>query len=155
MNESSPLKLDLTSDPGQLSRVRETLRGWCLAHRWPEPPIADLVLALDEALTNVIRHGYDGAGDKRILVHIREVHDPGAGEGIEIEVRDFGKQVDLDSIRGRDLDQPRPGGLGVHIIRAMMDVAEYTHADGGGMRLVMRKYKSAPERPESPKTGTS
>lgn len=155
MSEASPLELELISDAGQLSRVRGTLRDWCLAHGWPEPVIADMVLALDEALTNVIRHGYDGAGDKRILIRVREVRDPGAGEGIEIEVRDFGKQVDLDSIRGRDLNKPRPGGLGVHIIHAMMDLAEYTHADGGGMRLVMRKYKSTPEQPESPNTGTS
>jgi serine/threonine-protein kinase RsbW len=50
--------------------------------------------------------------------------------------------VDPAEICGRDLDDVRPGGLGVHLIRAMMSTADYSRAPGGGMLLVMRKYKS-------------
>ena len=152
MNDSGPLELELTSDPVMLPGARETLRRWCLERAWTEEPISEVVLAFDEALTNVIRHSYGGAPDQRILVRVQVVNEPDAGEGVEIAVRDFGRQVALDQICGRDLDEPRPGGLGVHIIRAMMDVAEYSHADGGGIRLVMRKYKVSKNRTEQPDT---
>jgi anti-sigma regulatory factor (Ser/Thr protein kinase) len=59
---------------------------------------------------------------------------------LECDVRDFGRQVDPSTIRSRSLDEVRPGGLGVHIIRSVMDEVEYSRAEGGGMRLRMLKY---------------
>ena len=63
----------------------------------------------------------------------------GEPPGIEIRIRDYGQQVDLAKIAGRDLGDIRPGGLGVHLIRAMMSSADYFHAPGGGLLLIMRK----------------
>jgi anti-sigma regulatory factor (Ser/Thr protein kinase) len=132
--------IDLTSDPCQLSVVRESVRTWISALGWGELRIADVVLAVDEALTNVMRHGYENQTDRPIRLFMRTVNDPARGVAVEIEIRDWGRQVPLDQIRGRDLDDLRPGGLGVHIIRNLMDYADYSHAEGGGMRLLMRKY---------------
>jgi len=137
---------ELTSDPRELSRARDIVRLWTRQHGWNEHQVADVVLAADEALTNVIRHGYQCEPGQRIFVHFERIDDPARGEGLELRVRDFARQVPLDQIRGRDLDQPRPGGLGVHLIKSLMDEAVYSHADGGGMLLVMRKYKSTPPR---------
>jgi len=146
------LQLELTSDPSELARVRELLGDWCQADGWDEQRRADIVLALDEALTNVIRHGYEGRPGQRIDVTVQHVRDAVRGEGLEITVRDYGRQVPIQSICGRDLRDLQPGGLGVHIIHGVMDSAEYTHAPGGGMRLVMRKYRGGaagrPARPE-------
>jgi anti-sigma regulatory factor (Ser/Thr protein kinase) len=97
---------------------------------------------VDEALTNVIRHGYDNRRDGKIFVRIVTLQNEDGDEGLEIRIRDFGKQVDLVRICGRDLADIRPGGLGVHLIRAMTNTAEYSHAEGGGMVLTMRKFKS-------------
>lgn len=132
--------IDLMSDPCQLSVVRESVRTWISGLGWGELRIADVVLAVDEALTNVMRHGYENRTDRPIQLLLRTVDDPARGVAVEIEIRDWGRQVPLDQIRGRDLDDLRPGGLGVHIIRNLMDYADYSHADGGGMRLLMRKY---------------
>jgi anti-sigma regulatory factor (Ser/Thr protein kinase) len=56
-------------------------------------------------------------------------------------VRDYGRAVDPATIRGRDLSEVRPGGLGVHIIRSIMDEVCYEPAAGGGTRLNMLKWK--------------
>ena len=142
MNGATMLELEMASDPDRLPDVRTHVRRWITLHGWSEQQAGEIVLALDEALSNVIRHGYaDHRGD-RILVRIEAVDDPEHGPGVEIRVRDFGRQVDPARIRGRDLSDVRPGGLGVHIIRAMTSSAEYRHADGGGMLLIMRKFKS-------------
>ena len=155
MTESGRLELELNSDPGVLPDAREAMGQWCRRHAWTDDLISEIVLALDEALTNVIRHGYGGSAGQRIIVKAATICDLQAGEGVEISIRDFGKQVALESICGRDLDRPRPGGLGVHIIRAMMDVAEYSHAEGGGIRLIMRKYKSSKRAAHDPDAGAT
>lgn len=141
MSRRRVLNLEVSSDPAELPRVRDTIRAWIAQHGWEEPEIADIVLAVDEALSNVIRHGYEGQPGHKIELGLRALRDPQHGPGVEIRVRDFGKQVPLEKIRGRKLDDLRPGGLGVHIIRSVMTSAEYSHASGGGMQLVMRKYQ--------------
>ncbi|RMF78463.1 MAG: ATP-binding protein [Planctomycetota bacterium] len=120
--------------------MRDRLREWLAGIGWAKHDVADVVLAVDEALTNVIRHGYQEQPDQDIHLTARTLDDATLGSGVEIVIRDFGRQVPLEKICGRDLDDLRPGGLGVHIIRNVMDYAEYSHAEGGGMRLCMRKF---------------
>jgi anti-sigma regulatory factor (Ser/Thr protein kinase) len=141
---SSPdtLLLELTSDASVLPGTRSRLSDWARGHGWDEDPAAQIVLAVDEALGNVIRHGYAGETTHKILLQAQVIQDGQIGEGVEIRVRDFGRQVNPDEIRGRDLHEVRRGGLGVHLIRHLMDFAEYSRAAGGGMLLIMRKYKA-------------
>jgi anti-sigma regulatory factor (Ser/Thr protein kinase) len=136
-----PLELELLSDTALLPGVRATLREWSVARGWTPEQAGEIALAVDEALSNVIRHGYGCDRTQRIVLSVRSICDPAEGEGVEIRIRDFGRQVDPVQICGRDLADVRPGGLGVHIIRAMMSSVEYSRAQGGGMLLVMRKFK--------------
>lgn len=100
-----------------------------------------LTLALEEALTNAIRHSYGGPCEQPIVVTMRwRVGQASAGDALEVVVRDFGKQVDPASIKGRDLDEVKPGGLGVHIIKSLMDEVEYSRGEERGMQLRMVKY---------------
>jgi anti-sigma regulatory factor (Ser/Thr protein kinase) len=96
---------------------------------------------VEEALTNIIRHSYGGPCDKPIVVKLNKI---GYGDknapALEIVIRDFGKQVDPESIKGRDLAEFRPGGVGVHIMRSVMDEIEFSPADDCGMQLRMVKY---------------
>jgi anti-sigma regulatory factor (Ser/Thr protein kinase) len=107
-----------------------------------EADIAESVtLGLEEALTNVIRHSYGGPCDKPIIVRLNRI-DYGSPNRpvLEIVVRDFGRQVDPDSIKAREPAELRAGGMGVHIMRSLMDEVEFSRADDGGMRLRMIKY---------------
>jgi anti-sigma regulatory factor (Ser/Thr protein kinase) len=141
MSVAAEFDLDLMSEPKALPKLREAFREWCTAHGWSERQVGEIVLALDEAVTNVIRHGYEGRPDGRIEIRARMAK-LGGGEGLEICVRDFGRQVDPEAICGRDLTDVRPGGLGVHIIRAMNSTVEYQRAAGGGMLLTMTKLRT-------------
>ena len=59
---------------------------------------------------------------------------------LSVIVRDYGKVADRSPIHSRDLDDIRPGGLGVHIMHECMDSVEYLPApQGGGTILVMTK----------------
>ena len=111
----------------------------CLAERlgFSEAECGRIALALDEALCNVINHGYDRRQDGTIWLRVW-VQEEGVPE-ITLVVDDRARQVDLSTIRSRDLEEIRPGGLGVHIIQQVMDDVRYEHRAGGGMRLTMIK----------------
>lgn len=98
-----------------------------------EDDIYALKLAVAEAAANVIEHGYGAE----------------TGENIELEVyledkeltfvlRDYGTQSDVSDIKSRELDDYQEGGLGVHIIRTVMDSVEYIHMEKG-TKLIMKK----------------
>jgi sigma-B regulation protein RsbU (phosphoserine phosphatase) len=93
-----------------------------------------LVLAVDEACANVIRHAYGGACESRIDLRLSQ-----AGAELRFELRDFAPCVDPATVKPRSLDECRPGGLGIHFIDALMDDWSLTPVDGGGNLLTMRK----------------
>jgi sigma-B regulation protein RsbU (phosphoserine phosphatase) len=99
-----------------------------------EAVVQDVVLAVDEACQNVIRHAYAGTvGD--IVVEARR-----EDGRIAILVRDFAQPIDPDKVKPRDLDDLRPGGLGTYLIQALMDEVDFgTPPQGGGNLLRMVK----------------
>ena len=101
-----------------------------------------MALAVDEALCNVIRHGYDSAQDRPIWVRLW----PEGERGLRIVIEDEAKQVDPATIRSRDLEEIRPGGLGVHIMHEIMDEVTFEKRDSVGMRLTL--VKRATNRPD-------
>lgn len=134
-----PFHLKITSDPDRLAEVRVEVERIGREVGFAEDVVAQMVLAVDEALTNVIRHGYED----RPGLPIELVFDPAFGSerpGLEIRIRDYGRQTDPGQICGRELDDVRPGGLGVHLIETAMDEVEYSQPDGGGMEIRLRKY---------------
>jgi anti-sigma regulatory factor (Ser/Thr protein kinase) len=137
-----PVRLTIASDPAHLPVVRAALERFCALLGLDEPTAGDVVLAVDEALTNVIKHAYHGAPDRPIEITFCQVSSSGQ-PGLEIRLRDWGEQTEPGKIRSRDLQDVRPGGLGVHIMRQCMDRIDYTHAADGGTILTMVKLAYA------------
>ncbi len=135
--------LTIRSDAGTLPVVRGAVEKMAGLQGFSDAEVAAIVLAVDEALANVIKHGYQGAPDGEICIRLEPIMAPDRS-GIQITIRDFGCQVDPAAIRSRDLKEVRPGGLGVHIIRTVMDDAQYSRLEGGGMELRMVKHVRRP-----------
>lgn len=132
-------ELCLRSDPNDLPRARQFIAEHAHAAGFDEDSREKIRLAVDEALANVIKHGYGGRQDQPIELRAGAFVDENGVRGLVVSVRDFGCQIDPSAIKSRDLDDVRPGGLGVHIMRSVMDVVEYSQADGGGMKVEMVK----------------
>ncbi len=132
------VRLEIASRPSLLAAARALVATIAQRYGFDEIQCGQISLAVDEALCNIIRHGYNCRDDGRILISLsqREAQSP----GIEIVIEDDALQVDPDTIRSRDLDDIRPGGLGVHIIREIMDEVSYTRRDRRGMRLTLVKH---------------
>jgi len=134
----TPIRLHIASTPAHLPVVRAATEKLCRLAGFDDETAGMVVLCVDEALTNIIRHAYDGAADHPIEVELAPLTDGEVG-GIEIRLRDYGKVTSPQRIRPRDLADVRPGGLGTHIIRQCMDHVDYRAADGGGTLLTLRK----------------
>jgi anti-sigma regulatory factor (Ser/Thr protein kinase) len=131
--------LAVPSSPKSLAIVRGAVERMAKLEGFDEHEVGHIVLAIDEALANVIKHSYRGAPDRPIHVRLEPALTCDGG-GLIVTVRDYGQTVDPARIKSRDLHDVRPGGLGVHIIHSVMDEVEYSCPAGGGMQLRMIKY---------------
>ena len=130
--------MSIASTSAHLPVVRSALERLCELMGFDETTRGDVVLSVDEALTNVIKHAYHGANDRPIEVTFRPLKIEG-GVAVRIEVRDWGDVVEPQEIKSRELSDVRPGGLGVHIMHSCMDEVSFAPAPGGGTILAMVK----------------
>ena len=137
--EPSSIVISIESLPAHLPVVRAAVEVMARLIGFADAVADGVVMAVDEALANVIRHAYRNQAGMPIRVTLTALADQGAQTGMEIVLEDRGECVSPESIRPRDLDDVRPGGLGTHIMDACMDRVEYTPLPQG-TRLTMVKY---------------
>jgi anti-sigma regulatory factor (Ser/Thr protein kinase) len=149
-NNEPVLRLQMFSQPRFLAAVRALIASVCDRLGFNSMQCGQISLAVDEALCNVITHGYERRPDGPVWINLWSNDTEPAG--IKIVIEDQANQVDPDSIQPRDLDDIRPGGLGVHIIREVMDEVRYERRSDSGMRLTMIKHLRPAEaaRPSAP-----
>jgi len=147
MTTRPDLRLQLVSHPRYLCAVREMIATVSRQLTFNEAQCCQIALAVDEALANVMKHGYEGKADGQIWLEVFPLGDTGKGPGVKVVIEDEARQVDPATIKSRDLADIRPGGLGVHIIREVMDETRYEKRDGTGMRLTMIKHRNSPAKP--------
>lgn len=118
-----------------LQGARTAVRDYLSKRGIAETDANDIVLVVDEACQNVIRHAYRGteAGDIVIEMALEGPH-------LVIHIRDFAPEIDGITVAPRQLDATRPGGLGTHFMREIMDEVAYLRpSDGIGNLLRMTK----------------
>jgi serine/threonine-protein kinase RsbW len=148
LNRGLLLKLELTSDPGLLCGVRGHVERLAEAFGFSAPECRAVTRAVDEALTNIIRHTYGGKADQPIEVLFRPLDreaNSESGPGLEVLLCDQGPAVNPDQLCLRALEEVRPGGLGLHFIQQSMDIVEYNRVNGTN-RLRMVKYVRTPRQ---------
>ncbi len=139
---STPVRLSLTSHPKYLPLVRAVVQEGCGLAGFDEELTHRILLAVTEAVTNVIRHVYGGDKDKQIEMEVEaEPH------VLKLALIDYGTFVDPKQIASRPLEEVRPGGLGVHLIKTTMDHVDYRRNAHGGTTLSL--VKNAPAHEES------
>lgn len=131
------LRVEMYSQAKLLASMRAMVGNFAQRMGFSEVHSGQVSLAVDEALCNVINHGYEKRGDGRITVSLWALDDD--PPRLKVMIEDRARQVDPQQIRSRDLNDIRPGGLGVFIIREIMDEVRYERRDGGGMRLTLIK----------------
>lgn len=124
--------------PAALDRVGELrafVRAAAEAAGGSPVAVADAVQAIDEAATNVVVHGYAGQpGELEVQVAALDGR-------FEIRLLDRAPTFDPTAVPPPDLATPpmqrKPGGMGVHLIRAATDETRHHPRPGGGNELVL------------------
>jgi len=124
-----------SSDPENLRLVRRKVSEVVKQLGFNDEQRQRIVLAIDEAVANVIRHAYQGCYDGRVELSVWLDHD-----AVRFELRDYAQPVDPAKIKPRDLSECRPGGLGINLIDSVMDRWVFQRPeDGTGNLLTMIK----------------
>lgn len=130
------LELRFLARPDRLRGVRDRVRDGVRACGCNDACAADIVLAVDEACQNIIRHAYAGDPDGVIELRVERRADE-----LVFSLRDDASAVDPEKVKPRDLDDLRAGGLGTHLIRQVMDRADFVPpptGHGNLLRMVKR-----------------
>ena len=98
-----------------------------------EPDCRAVVRAVDEALTNIIRHAYQLREDQLIALSLESQPDC-----VRLRLRDYGKQPIPDTLRRPRVNIVKPGGLGLYLIRNAFDQVDYVLRTRG-TELVLTK----------------
>ncbi|GAB6042069.1 ATP-binding protein [Endothiovibrio diazotrophicus] len=142
---SGLLEMIVPAEAGQLKALRDATRDTLLAAGVAEALCERLVLAVGEAAMNVVQHGYRGAPGE---ITLEILNNPGE---LLFRLHDRAPPVNPSTLRGRALDDLRPGGLGLRFIRELMDRVDYLPpAEGNGNLLEMRKRWRPRQGEESP-----
>ena len=133
-DDETILHLQFPSHPDRLKLVRSAVFDTSIHSGCSDPIARDIVIAVDEACQNIIRHAYKGSPDGEVVLDIcRE------GANLVLNLRDYADKVDVSKIKPRDLDDIRPGGLGTHFIREVMDEVTFLdppEGEGNLLRMV-------------------
>jgi sigma-B regulation protein RsbU (phosphoserine phosphatase) len=135
-DEATLLEFRIPARSDQLGKMRAAVRECVEASGCSENPTADIVLAVDEACQNVIRHAYKGDPEGVIELIIRR-----EGDDLVFSLFDSAPEIDPSKVKPRDLDDIRPGGLGTHFIQKVMDRADFLprpRGNGNLLRMVKR-----------------
>ncbi|MEN6438766.1 MAG: ATP-binding protein [Syntrophobacter sp.] len=135
-----PVVLDIPADPASMFIVRALVGTVSERIGFGREECGRLVLAVDEACTNVIRHAYKHRENERIILTFLINLDY-----FQVDIRDFGPAADPACFVSRELEDVRPGGLGIHFIKSAFDRTEYSVPEDGGMLLRLVKYRAKEE----------
>jgi len=137
---SEDATLTLRSDPKHLATGRRFIEQHAREAGFDDLTVSQIVLAVDEAVTNIIRYSYDMRPDGEIELKIKS-----SKEDFTVLLRDYGKTCDPEKIKPRPLEEIRPGGLGTHFIRTVMDEVKYACKNPGTELIMVKKRSGSPK----------
>lgn len=137
--KQNEIVLEVSADPRLLSTVRAMVRSYLAEVGFDRGRADEVVLGVDEACTNAIRHGCKGCETQFFSIAFRSDE-----EWIEIQIQDSGDPVPSDVFARRDrvepgsIDDIQPGGLGVYLIYEVFDEVSFCPGQDEGNCVTMR-----------------
>lgn len=137
MNSNSN-KLIVKSKTENLSQIRDFVGNYAQEAGIDQPVIEKIILAVDEACTNIMKHAYKSFPDGDIIISLKADR-----HKFTITIKDFGSSFDAGKIPSPDLNEyyreKRVGGLGMYLIKTLMDEVRYTTIPGKYNQVLLSK----------------
>jgi serine/threonine-protein kinase RsbW len=134
--ERPSVSVELRNELSEIQRLNQIVDEFAAQHDLASELVFRLHLVLEEILTNVISYGYEDALEHQIRVRLSW-----RAPSIEIEIEDDGRAFNPLEAPEPEMAKPlverRVGGLGIHLVRNMVDDLDYRR-EAGENRLVLR-----------------
>jgi len=131
--------LHIESRTERLIAVREFISDEARAFGFTDEDVSKIALAVDEACTNVIKHAYRFDPNRDITITVKRKNGT-----FEVTIRDTGSGFDPSRLHAPDMkdyfSHYRKGGLGVFLMKSLMDKVEYEINPGKRNEVRLTKY---------------
>lgn len=131
MSDTISIKLPSKPEYVSIARLTASVLGNNIGFDIEE--IEDIKVAVGEACNNAILHGDSEENYFELNFDVKE-------DRINIEVKDNGNGFKEEAYTEPDLENPKENGLGIFIMKSLMDEVEIVGKNGDGTKLVMTKY---------------
>ncbi len=128
--------LTIPSDARMLKIARATVSHLCALMGFVNVDKNSVVLAVDEACSNIIKHAYGGQPAHPIELRCRMYPDR-----LEVRLRDYGDKTDFTTLHAHGAADGTLKGFGLHLIRTLMDQVEFSNDQLQGNHLLLVKRK--------------
>lgn len=138
---SSHYSLHISAELKNLESIRRFVIESAAALGVESDILPKLQLAVDEAATNVILHGYHNQGQGHLEIELEQVKDD-----LVIRLRDEAAPFNPTEVPSPDINLPlsqrKPGGMGIYLIRRCMDEITHRLTSSGGNELTLIKREA-------------
>ena len=127
---SANLSLQVATNVDDLRRAQDEIEAFCNAQAWPADVVFQIGLVVEELGINVVNYAYEDGDEHEFSISVAS-----DDQSLTLEIVDGGRPFDpLEEAPEPDLDaslEDRPiGGLGVYLVRTIMDELSYRREDG-------------------------
>jgi sigma-B regulation protein RsbU (phosphoserine phosphatase) len=138
-----PLLMQLQNELSEVQRLHVALGEFCAREGVPEEALGRMRLAMEEVLVNIMRYAFEDAVARPIRVKVTRHPDR-----LEALIEDTGHAFNPLAVAAPDLTKPldrrRIGGLGLHLVRSMVDDVDYCRTKVMNHITLTIKLPSAP-----------
>ena len=131
-------RLIVKSSTANLITIRKFINIKAKTFGFSSNEIEDIVLAVDEACTNIIEHSYHSKPNLDIEISVSFTK-----SNIVIRIIDYGETFETSSFKDLNLElyhkQRRVGGLGVYLMKTLMDDVRYTSVKNKYNQVLLTK----------------
>lgn len=140
MGTNTTYRKTIPASTKNLSEIRNFVAKHASSNGFDREQVADIRLAVDEAITNIIKHAYNEDENHSIEIEVNFKNDR-----ICIELLDTGTTFNLKAFPPPNIkekiEQKKRGGMGVYLIYSLMDDVSYSREDDAN-KMVMCKYRT-------------
>jgi len=131
------MKYLMKNNHAEIQPMINTMIQYCEKQCISDEIIQDMYLVLEEILTNIIKYAYDDDLEHEVVIDIEK-----DAESLQFRVENDGKPFDSTEFYNpdveKDFDDREIGGMGIHLIRSLMDEMKYEFSQGRNILIVKK-----------------